>query len=209
MFPIRKRKTTYGTFESKRARYDNTIDMAFMKRRMNYRRRSTYKRRTPYNRRSNNGAFFSPKGSQPSIKRKHWEWLKIRVALSNQSTAQDITASALFTAAQDQLEYQPSAIKVSSAQFWNSAGVTAGTQKPFITAEPYTLTALPTSEDIIIGKTEDEGNLNIPAKIGYKWSNTDAQITFPFGSTKKIIKVTANNGDNCYAHIMIQHFKEG
>lgn len=209
MFPIRKRKTTYGTFaEAKRAKYEDFNIMPYM-RRTYRRRRTTFKRRTPYNKRSNNGSFFNPKGSQPSLKRRHWEWLKVRVALTNQSTAQDITASALFTAAQDQLDYQPSAIKVSSAQFWNSAGVTAGTQKPFVTAEPYTLTALPTSEDIIIGKTEDEGNLNIPAKIGYKWSNTDCQVTFPFGSVKKIIRVTANNGDNAYAHIMIQHFKEG
>ena len=182
--------------------------MPMMKRRTTYSRRS-FKRRTPYNRRSNNGSFFSPKGNQPSIKRKRWEWLKVRIALSNQATPQNITATSIFTAAADQLEYQPSAIKVSSIQFWNSAGVAAGTQKPYVIAEPYTLTAVPTSEDIIIGKTEDEGNLQTPAKIGYKWSNTDAQITFPFGSTKNIIKVNADSGDNCYAHVMIQHFKQG
>ncbi len=208
MFPVRKRKTTYGTFsEPKRTKYETINIMPMMRR--TYKRRSTFKRRTPYNKRSNNGSFFSPKGNQPPIKRKHWEWLKVRVALANQSTPQNITASTIFTAATDQLEYQPSAIKISSVQFWNSAGVTAGTQKPYVIAQPYTLTAVPTSEDIIIGKTEDEGNLQTPAKIGYKWSNTDAQITFPFGSTKNIIKVNAENGDNCYAHVMIQHFKQG
>ncbi len=205
MFPIRKRKQTYGTFsEPKRTKYDTIDIMPYMRR--TYKRRSTFKRRTPYNKRSNNGGFFNPKGTQPPIKRKLWDWLKVRVAVS-QATNQNITASDVFTEAVNQLDYQPSAIKISSVQFWNSAGVAAGLQKPYVIAEPYTQHAVATAPDTIIGKTEDEGNLQTPAKIGYKWSATDAQTVYPFGSTRNVVRVSAENGENCYAHFMIQHFK--
>ena len=203
MFPIRKRKTTYGTFaNTKRAKYSTIDIMPFMRR--TYKRRFTFKRRTPYNRRSNNGSFFNPKGTQPPIKRKLWDWLKVRVVVNNQAAPQNITVSDVIAEAQNQLDYQPSSIKISSVQFWNSAGVTAGQQKPFVIAEPYSQLA---STDNIIGKTEDEGNLQTPAKIGYKWSQTEAQTVYPFGNTKNLVRVTADNGENCYAHFMIQHFK--
>jgi len=207
MFPIRKRKQTYGTFsEPKRTKYDNINIMPYMRR--TYKRRSTFKRRTPYNKRSNNGGFFNPKGSQPPIKRKRWDWLKVRVAVPQAATNLNIFISDVFAEAANQLNYQPSSIKVSSVQFWNSAGVTAGTQKPFIIAKPYAQHATATAPDTTIGKVEDEGNLQTPAKIGYKWSATDAQTVYPFGSTRKLVEVDADNGDNCYAHFMIQHFKE-
>ncbi len=207
MFPIRKRKQTYGTFsEPKRTKY-STIDIMPYMRRTNYRRRTIYKRRTPYNKRSNNGAFFNPKGTQPPIARKRWDWLKVRVAVG-QGAAANIFLSDVLSEAQSQLDYQPSAIKISSCQLWNSAGVAAGEQKPYIILEPYEQNAVPTAPDTIIGKVEDEGNLQTPAKIGYKWSATNAQTIYPWGSTRKIAKVEANNGENCYAHFMIQHYKE-
>ncbi len=206
MFPIRKRKTTYGTFapEAKRTKYETIDIMPYMRR--TYKRRSTFKRRTPYNKRSNNGGFFNPKGSQPPVKRKLWDWLKVRVAIT-QTTNQNITATDIISEAVNQLDYQPSAIKISSVQFWNSAGVAAGQQKPYIIIEPYSQHSVATAPDTLIGKTEDEGNLQTPAKIGYKWSATDAQTVYPFGSTRNIIRVSAENGENCYAHFMIQHFK--
>ncbi len=203
MFPIRKRKATYGTFTAKKAKYDNNHIMAAYRRGAT-KRTTRFKRRTPYNKRGGNGAFFNPKSSQPPLNRKPWEWLTVRLNHNQGAATQDIQVTTIESALNAQLGFQPAAIKISSVQCWNQAGVGASANDPYLEVRPRSLIQNTQTE---IGQQEDFGNLNQPARLGYKWSQTESQIPFQFGNTHVVYQIVTNNGERAYSFVKIQYYK--
>lgn len=205
MFPIRKRKTTYGTFSSP-AKVPRTEIMPGL-----YHRRT--KRRTPYYRkkrvaqRGNSGRFFSPSSTQPPIKKRPWEWVQCKVDLQpNTGTFTDITVANVITALLVQLSYNPSSIKVSSIQIWNSAGIGAAETYPTVELKP--ISQLNLSTPLSLGRFDDTGNINEPARVGYKWSNTESQVVYEGNaatSLSTLAQYKTGNGVNCYAHVMVSY----
>ena len=202
MFPIRKRKQTYGTFTpAKKARVED--NMPAIRKYMAYRPRRRPKRFAPKtSKHMNNGKFFTPSKTQPPIKKRPWEWLQVRLSLQADTAGfQPITVQECSNALTSQITATPASIKIGSIQLWNQAGVGATENTPYIELRPNSL-----ASGNFMGKEEDFGNLNEPASVGYKWSNTEAQEVFPgTSSARTIAQYNTGSGKNCYAHVWVQY----
>lgn len=203
MFPIRKRKATHGTFvPDKKARVESVI-MPTPRKYMAYRKKSFKRRFAPRtSKHMNNGKFFTPAKTQPPIKKRPWEWIQVRLSLlPSTTTFQAITIAEISAALATQISTTPASIKLSSIQLWNQAGVGTLENTPYIELRPNSL-----GSGQLMGKEEDFGNLNEPASVGYKWSNTESQEVFPgTSSSRTVANYNTGGGKNAYAHAWIQY----
>lgn len=203
MFPIRKRKATYGTFTAaKKPRVED--NMPALRKYMAYRRQRRPKRfaAAKTSKHMNNGKFFTPSKTQPPIKKRPWEWIQVRNTLNADTAGQatPIIISEIATALNTQISATPASIKIGSIQLWNSAGVGTDENTPYIELRPNSL-----ASGNIMGKEEDFGNLNEPASVGYKWSNTESQTVFTPTDTNTIANYFTGKGKACYSHTWVQY----
>ena len=211
MFPIRKRKT-YTKSGGSSQKYSRTNEeysiMPYARRAFINKRRAPYKRRTKYNERSSAGGLFKPKGSIPAIKARNWEWLTVKMSHTGQNQ-EFISAKLIADEAQLQLgnSCQAQRIMVSSVQAWNIAGVTPTTSNPTLNLKCRSQQhGAPADTTVAEGK--DEGTLQSPASVGYKWSAVEAATIHSVDNQNSpiIYTVTPGNGQTCLSHVKIKMY---